>query len=147
MLKIIPDVVKRQTLRTLSPDAVVRDAARLMLEFRISAVLIVDNERLVGIVTERDMTRVLATPETDPDATTLQAIMTPSPDTIAPDDDARDALELMEIRGYRHLPIVDGERLVGIVSIRDLYASVKRRLADAAASMQKYALGDRFHIE
>jgi len=55
-----------------------------------------------------------------------------SPETIEPDDDARDALELMELRGFRHLPVVEGGHVVGIVSVRDLYSVVKRQLARAA---------------
>jgi CBS domain-containing protein len=66
----------------------------------------------------------------DPDDTALGGVMTPNPDTVAPNDTALDALRRMSERGYRHLPVVDGERMVGIVSIRDLYTAVNEELAE-----------------
>ena len=70
-----------------------------------------------------------------------------SPETIEPDDDARDALELMELRGFRHLPVVEGGHVVGIVSVRDLYSVVKRQLARAAELSEKYLFNDRYHVD
>jgi CBS domain-containing protein len=66
----------------------------------------------------------------DPDDTVLGRVMTPNPDTVAPNNTALEALRRMTECGYRHLPVVDGEQIVGIVSIRDLYAAVNRELAE-----------------
>ena len=66
----------------------------------------------------------------DPDDTVLGGVMTPNPDTVAPNDTALEALRKMSNRGYRHLPVLDVERVVGIVSIRDLYAAANSELAE-----------------
>jgi CBS domain-containing protein len=66
----------------------------------------------------------------DPGKTALGSVMTPNPDTVGPGDTALEALQRMSERGYRHLPVVDDGRLVGIVSIRDLYAAVNSELAE-----------------
>jgi CBS domain-containing protein len=127
-MKIIPDVVRDQTLYKLPPTASARDAAKVMGANKVSGVLVVEGERLVGIFTERDLTaRVVATGR-DPDMTKLAEVMTPRPDVLAPDDAALDALEKMRMRHYRHLPVVDNGKIVGMVSIRDLYAAAKLEL-------------------
>ncbi len=128
--KIVPNIINDQTLHTLRPDSSVHEAAKLMAAKHISAVLITENNHLVGIVTERDMTAKVLANAMDPDATLLSAVMTPDPDVLSPNDTSLDALELMRKRGYRHLPIVDGDRIVGIISIRDLYAKAKEELEE-----------------
>ena len=128
--RIVPDLVSDQTVASLSPSATVREAARIMTERHIGAVLIATDGRLQGIFTERDiLTRIVAR-GLDPDETVLGSVMTPNPDTVGPDDMALHALQRMAERGYRHLPVVSDGRLVGIVSIRDLYAAVNSELAE-----------------
>lgn len=125
---IVPHVIAEQVLATFPRAASVREAAATMASRRIGAVLIVEDGHLLGIFTERDVvTRVVATGG-NPDRVTLGEVMTPDPDTIGPDDSVALALERMSQAGYRHLPVVDGARLIGIVSIRDLHRSVKDQM-------------------
>lgn len=125
---VIPHAVGEQSLATLEPSASVLEAARMMAYLRIGALLIVEDEKLVGIFSERDaLMRVLAK-ELDPAATTLGQVMTADPITIAPDATVQQALDIMAEKGFRHLPVLDGERIVAIVSIRDLYRSVKDQM-------------------
>lgn len=125
---IVPDVIRAQKLLTLAGEASVRRATHLMAERGVGAVLVVEELQLVGIFTERDVaTRVVAA-GLDPDATKLAQVMTPNPDTLKPTSTVRDALDLMKMHGYRHLPVVQGRKLVGIVSIRDLYNTVMDQL-------------------
>ncbi len=128
--RIVPDLVSNQTLASLPPSATVRDAARVMTERHIGAILVAVEGRLQGIFTERDVLARVVAAGLDPDDTVLGGVMTPNPDTVAPNDTALEALRKMSERGYRHLPVVDGERVVGIVSIRDLYAAVNHELAE-----------------
>ena len=128
--RIVPDLVSNQTLASLPPSATVRDATRVMTERRIGAILVAVDGRLQGIFTERDVLARVVAAGLEPDDTILGGVMTPNPDTIAPNDAALEALRKMSERGYRHLPVVDDERVVGIVSIRDLYAAVNRELAE-----------------
>jgi CBS domain-containing protein len=128
--RIVPDLVHDQILVSLPPSATVQDAARIMAERHIGAVLVAVDGRLQGIFTERDVLSRVVAAGLDPNDTALGGVMTPNPDTVAPNDSALEALRRMSERGYRHLPVVDGERMVGIVSIRDLYNAVNEELAE-----------------
>jgi CBS domain-containing protein len=101
-----------------------------MAERHIGAVLVAVDGRLQGIFTERDVLARVVAAGLDPNDTALGGVMTPNPDTVAPNDSALEALRRMSERGYRHLPVVDGNQLVGIVSIRDLYTAVNEELAE-----------------
>ncbi len=134
-LAIIPDVVKDQELIVLPPHTSVRDAARVMAERRIGAVMIGKRRQLLGIFTERDMiTRVVA-PGLDPGKVVLEDVMTAKPDTLKPSDSPRVALDLMAKKGYRHLPVVDRGAIVAIVSVRDLYSLMVDRLEQGIVRM------------
>ena len=128
--RIVPDLVSNQTLASLPPTATVRDAVQVMAERHIGAVLVAIDGRLQGIFTERDVLARVVAAGLNPDDTALGGVMTPNPDTVGPSDTALEALRQMSERGYRHLPVVDGEQMVGIVSIRDLYAAVNKELAE-----------------
>ncbi len=128
--RIVPDLVSNQTLASLPPSATVRDAARVMTERHIGAVLVAVDGRLQGIFTERDVLARVVAAGLDPDDTALGGVMTPNPDTVAPNDTALDALRRMSECGYRHLPVLDGDQMVGIVSIRDLYAAANSDLVE-----------------
>ncbi len=114
-------------LLTVEANAPLADAVRSMDDRRVGAVLVLEGERLVGVFTERDVLRAVAhglTPEA-----TVGEWMTHGPETIEPDATAEHAAVLMIHGGFRHLPVVDEGRVVGILSIRDLMRSV---LNDAA---------------
>jgi len=101
----------------LEPATSLVDAARRMHERRVGAVVVQDGERLVGIVTERDILRAVATGAI---GGSVADVMTHGPDTIGPDESAGQAAALMIHGGFRHLPVVDGNAVVGMLSIRDL---------------------------
>jgi CBS domain-containing protein len=128
--KIIPDVVKEQELTLLSERTTVREAVEVMAQRHIGAVMIANNDRLIGIFTERDLLKRVVARGLDPARVVLGEVMTRSPDTLAPDDEVHNALDLMSRRGYRHLPVVDEGRVVGMVSVRDLYAAVLHEMED-----------------
>ncbi len=95
-----------------------QEAASRMHERRVGAVVVLDeNERLVGIVTERDVLRAVATGGVEGP---VSDVMTPSPETVEPDESAGQAAVLMIHGGFRHLPVVDDGAVVGMISIRDL---------------------------
>jgi CBS domain-containing protein len=101
----------------LDPATSLVEAARRMNERRVGAVVVMEGNRLVGIVTERDILRAVATGGVDGP---VAEAMTHSPETIGPDESAGQAAALMIHGGFRHLPVVDGDDVVGMVSIRDL---------------------------
>ncbi|HEY7076279.1 MAG TPA: CBS domain-containing protein [Solirubrobacteraceae bacterium] len=105
-------------LLTVEPGQPVVEVARRMADRNVGAVLVLKAGRLAGIMTERDIMRALARGLSDD--TTVGDCMTAHPDTIAPDDTIEHAAVLMIHGGYRHLPVVDGDEVVGVLSIRDL---------------------------
>lgn len=128
--RVVPDIVNQQKIELLPQGTTVREAARNMAERHIGAVLTGSGGRLEGIFTERDLLIRMVAKGLDPDRTTLDQVMTPDPDTVGPDDRGIDALERMRTSGYRHVPVVDDGDVVGIVSLRDLYAAAKSELEE-----------------
>ena len=123
----IVQLIKRQAIH-LAPSASVREAARLMSENHIGALLVMDEGRLAGIFTERDaLNRVLAEGR-DPDSTPLSEVMTRDPLTLSPQTAATQALRLMGEVGFRHLPVVEDDEVYGIISLRD-FVGVELHLA------------------
>tara|TARA_Y100000590_G_scaffold376190_1_gene441596 strand:- start:12 stop:404 length:393 start_codon:yes stop_codon:yes gene_type:complete len=119
---IVPDVASEdKELVALSPSDFVRDAARLMKHRQVGSVLIILDNALVGIFTERDLVYRIVAEGLDPDLTPLHEVMTRSPDTIEANSDPVSALRMMQDRGYRHLPITRDGNLIGIVSRRDFF--------------------------
>lgn len=144
---IVPNVVKEQTLVLASESMTARDAARLMAARKVGAVMVVNGSTLRGIFTERDLAVKVVAAGIDPDRTTLADVMTRDPDTIRPDDSARSALEKMSRRGFRHLPVVDGSKLIGMVSVRDLYASVLEQLEDDIRELDAFIHGPGYGLK
>ena len=98
------------------------EAAARIDERHVGAALVLDGERLVGILTERDVLRAVAAGRVE--GTTVADWMTHHPETIEPSDGTGHAAAIMIHGGFRHLPVVDGGKAVGIVSIRDLMRHV-----------------------
>ncbi len=142
---IIPNVITESEVCGLKRTDTAFEAAQLMHKMNIAALIVTDdNGTLVGIVTERDLTRRVIAEDKDPHKTKLELIMTGNPETLAPSDSTGDALELMRSRNFRHLPVVDDGRVVGMVSIRDLYSAVKADLEDTVRETEAYVFGDRY---
>ena len=146
-MRVMPDVIHDQNLLVANTADNARQVAKAMVERQISSILVLDDMgKLTGIITERDFTRCFAVQGVDPDRTTAGDIMTTEVETLAPDDSAFAALELMELRNFRHLPVVDDAgKPLGIVSIRDLYAVVTRESRDVLVKTQTYLFDDRYN--
>jgi len=106
------------TLLTVDATAALTDAAAQMDARGVGAVLVMTGEHLSGILTERDVLRAVATGGVE--GTNVGAWMTHDPDTVAPDERPGHAAAIMLHGGFRHLPVLDGDKAVGILSIRDL---------------------------
>jgi CBS domain-containing protein len=103
----------------LGPGATLANAASLMQAGEFGSVAIYEGDRLAGILTETDIVRAVAE-HRDPDTTTLSEYMSLDPVTADPDEDSMDVALRMVQRGFRHLPVVEEGRLIGMVSARDL---------------------------
>ena len=105
-------------LLTVDATAALTEAAAQMDSRGVGAALVMNGDRLSGILTERDVLRAVATGEVE--GTKVGAWMTHDPDTVGPDERPGHAAAIMIHGGYRHLPVLDGDTPVGIISIRDL---------------------------
>ena len=120
--RVVPDVVRGQDLLTPPATATVREAAIRMTDRGVRSVLVMNRYGLVGIFTGADLIERVVAIGRNPEATPLKAAMTKRPATVPPDSLAIEALRLMQAGRFRHLPVVEGRRLVGIVSRRDFLA-------------------------
>jgi CBS domain-containing protein len=112
-----------------------------MAENRCGSVLVVDGGRLLGIFTEGDAIERAFARGLDPDLTFLAEVMTREPDTIGPDHSIDEALRRMDEFGYRHLPVIEAERVIGVLSIRDL--SIEDLAAMHAELESRRAIAER----
>ncbi len=114
----IGDLMARD-LVSVEPTATIAEAARVLTEHRISSCLVMDGESTLGIFTERDIVRALAG-QTDAGDHPVREWMTPEPTTVPSSTGIPESLQIMLDGGYRHLPVKEGGRIVGIVSMRDI---------------------------
>ena len=118
-IRSLRSIVATQPPTTTARTATVREAALLMRERGKGALLVLDGSKLVGIFTERDaLYRVIAAGR-DPATTSVGDVMTPQPQSIHPDEPFLHALRVMHQGGFRHLPVVEHGRPLGVVSSRD----------------------------
>lgn len=136
-MALIYDLVKDRRVYSIEADQTVLEAARFMMEHNIGALPVLRNGELAGIFSERDiMNRVVAIGRM-PGTTKVSEVMTPNPKAISVQETVENSLFLMREFGFRHLPIVDGKQLKGLVSLRDLllrYVSQKEAEAKRVAS-------------
>lgn len=119
--RTIREIIEGQELLTAPAGMTVAEAAKLMKQRNVGAMMVVDNGKLVGMFTERDaLFRVLAA-GLDVSATPLSAVMTKSPKTISPDRSFAHALGFMHEGRFRHLPVVENGQPVGMISVRDAF--------------------------
>ena len=111
--------VMSTNLYYVTPKTKVGEAVALMAQHRIGSVLVIEGARLLGIFTERDTVRAVSTTYDAP-SHPVDSWMTAGPVTVTPDTSIEKALHLMLEQDFRHLPVMDGDEVVGIVSIRDL---------------------------
>lgn len=115
---------------TDAPDDTIAQASTKMWQQQTGSLLIMDGDRLAGIVTERDVLRTVAEGK-DPATCSLREIMSTDVVTISPDTGIKDAANIMFEKWFRHLPVVTGDgKVVGIISLRDLLTLVARGMED-----------------
>ena len=114
------ELVKDRRVYSVDANRTVLEAARYMMEQGVGAVPVLRDGNLAGILSERDiMNRVVAVGRT-PGTTTVSEVMTANPRAVAADESIEECLFIMREFGFRHLPIVDGKELKGLVSLRDV---------------------------
>ncbi len=116
----IYDLVRGREIYRADVNQTVMDALARMVEHNIGAIPVLREGRLAGIFSERDLMKRVVVEGRDPRTTRVGEVMSPNPLVVPPDADLDSCLLVMREHGFRHLPICDGDRLVGIVSLRDI---------------------------
>jgi len=126
---------------TVAPEARVFDALKLMAEKSVGALLVVDKEQVVGIISERDYARKVILKGKSSADTPVRDIMTPRIFGVHPDTKAEECLALMTDKHVRHLPVFDKDRLVGVISIGDVVKAVVSQQKVLIAHLENYISG------
>ena len=131
-----------QTVHTIAPDASVFEAVKLMAEKSIGALVVTEASRVVGIVTERDYARKIVLMSRSSKETPVRDIMTTAVMYVRPDQTSEECMVLMTEKRLRHLPVMEGERLVGLVSIGDLVKEIISEQRFIIDQLQHYIRGE-----
>ena len=115
----IRTVMEQKKLVTAAPETTVAEAAKLMAKRNVGAVMVVEDERLIGIFTERDAVFRVIAKGRDAHTTPLSDVMTNAPQTVDPDKTFGYALLMMHENGFRHLPVIENGKPIGIISSRN----------------------------
>ena len=135
----ISELPELQPLITASPDDSVRSVINLLVEKRVGCALIVSEERLTGVFTERDVLQKVATSNVDIDATPVGELMTKNPETLRQHDELVYALHQMALGGYRHIPLLDASGApVAVVSMRDIVGYIASLYPDEVMKLPSH---------
>jgi CBS domain-containing protein len=129
--------VKGYDLWSISPRATVYDALRMMSDKGVGALVIIENDQLVGILSERDYARKVVLLGKTSKETPVNEIMSKTVYTIHPDQTVEEAMELMNQRRVRHLPVIEEDRLLGMISIGDVVRAIIYKQREAIKSLEE----------
>ncbi len=113
-----------QTIFAVEPETKVIEAAQMMAEHNVGALLVMRGEQVLGIVSERDYVRRIAASERSPHDTTCEQIMTRQVKTVTPDTTDEECMAIMTSGRLRHLPVIEGDQVIGVISIGDLVKDI-----------------------
>jgi CBS domain-containing protein len=129
---------KPKAIYSVAPSDPVLTAIKKMAEHHIGALLVMSGDKLTGIVSERDYARKVVLLGRSSEETRVEAIMTSKVVTVTPKQDAHDCMRLMTDMRIRHLPVVSGDRVVGVLSIGDLVRAVIEEQERTIADLESY---------
>jgi len=143
-MKTAADVLKskpHQAVHAIAPGATVFDAVKLMAEKNVGALLVMEGERIAGIVTERDYARKIVLLSRSSKERPVRDIMTSAVIVVRPGQTTEECMVLMTENRLRHLPVVEGDKLLGLVSIGDLVKSIISEQQLTIEQLQSYISG------
>jgi CBS domain-containing protein len=119
-VRVVREIMSSAHLVTCDAGTTLQDAAQVMKQNDVGSIVILDGGRIIGIFTERDAVNRVVALGCDPATTAISEVMTPDPDVVRPNDPVSEAIRKMDEFRYRHLPVVEDGRLLGVLSVRDL---------------------------
>ncbi len=132
-----------QTVHAITPTASVFEAVKLMADKNIGALLVTEGAKVVGIITERDYARKIALMSRSSKETSVREIMTSAVMYVSPDQTSEQCMVLMTENRLRHLPVMDGGKLLGIISIGDLVKDIISEQKFIIQQLEHYITGER----
>jgi CBS domain-containing protein len=129
---------KGTAIYAITPEAPVLEAIKLMAERRVGALMVMQGEQLLGVVSERDYARKVILQGRSSADTAVRDIMSGTPLSVGPDTDVFDCMRMCTDSRVRHLPVVEGEQVVGVISIGDLVKAVIDAQAQQIEQLQRY---------
>jgi len=135
---LISDLLKNQVVISAAPHQTVIEVARLMVDHNIGAVPVVQQGRLLGIFSERDLMNRVVVAGKDPSRTQVSEVMTEDPMTVQPGDSLETCMTLMRRHGFRHLPVCLDRELSGFISLRDILLHDLNEKDDEVRMMRAY---------
>jgi CBS domain-containing protein len=145
-MKIVAHILNlkpEQTVHTITPAASVFDAVKQMAEKSIGALVVIEGEKVVGIITERDYARKIILMARSSKETPVRDIMTSSVMYVRPDQTSEECMVLMTENRLRHLPVLDGGKLIGLISIGDLVKDIISEQKFIIQQLEHYITGER----
>ena len=131
-----------QAVATIKPEASVFEAVKMMAERNVGALVVLEGEKIVGVVSERDYARKVALMARSSRDTPVRDIMTAPVMTVRPDQSNEECMALMTQNRLRHLPVMDGARMVGVVSIGDLVKDIISEQKEIIQQLEHYIAGN-----
>jgi len=145
-MKTAAEILKskaKQAVHTIAPDDSVLDAVKLMADKDIGALLVMDADRIAGIITERDYARKIVLMSRSSKETPVREIMTSAVMFVHPGQTSDECMVLMTENRLRHLPVIDGDKLLGLISIGDLVKSIISDQRFTIEQLEHYISGER----
>jgi CBS domain-containing protein len=131
-------VRNKGSIYSVDPDAPVLEAIKLMAEHSVGALLVMRDQQLIGVVSERDYARKVILKGFASSETPVRQIMTSPVTTVSPDKSVRDCMRIMSEKRFRHLPVVDRDHVIGVLSIGDLVRAVLEEQQQTIEELERY---------
>ena len=125
-MKTVAELLRVKPSRVISvrPEQTVLEAIKILAQENIGAAIVMSGDRIAGIISERDYTRKVVLKGRSSDTTKVEEIMTPNVIVVSPRTKTRECMQLMTEKNFRHLPVVEEGRCIGMVSIRDIVSDI-----------------------
>ena len=146
-MKNVRDILnsKREAkVYSVAPSAMVVEALKLMAESGVGALLVLENDKLVGLFSERDYARKIALMDRSSRTTEVRQVMTADLICVSPTDKMEYCMQLMTDKHIRHLPVLENEKLVGLISIGDLVKNIIEDQKAMILQLEKYMRGETY---
>lgn len=145
-MKTVADILRSKAnaqIYTIWPSATVLEALTLMADKGIGALIVMENDKVAGILSERDYARKIALMERSSYTTEVSEIMTSNVMTVSPEQTISFCMELMTEKRLRHLPVLEGDKLVGLISIGDLVKDIISDQQSMIRQLEQYIRGEQ----